>query len=439
MDWRPDHGEPGSADVPVRGSAGRRRGAARGDLAGPAAGPADAGAAPPADRPAGPARHRPGGRRRRAGAVPAGRTPPPRAPACWVSARRPRWCTRPAGSAWPARCALAPAVARAWPTGCPTVRTGARPRPAAVLWPAAARAVHRLRRVGLEAAAADAAAAGAGLLRGVLRPARAPRAGPTSPVVTTCAATWRTMGALFARGRLAAARPAGRSGAAAAGAPPRQPAVRLSAHHEHRYPPARRLPDAHRQARRRRRRPRHPARGSWPGTRRPSRSRTSTRSPAAPRASIPTTWRPSWSTGGRGGWCFEQNLLLRRALDDLGFRTTGLARSGGLGPPGRGAAATARAHAAAGRAGRGAAHRGRRVRRADPHRGAGAGARTGADHPARAVPAVAGRNRVPHAGAGGLGLDLAVPVRPRRAVPGRLRADQLVPGQPPATRTSCTP
>lgn len=29
--------------------------------------------------------------------------------------------------------------------------------------------------------------------------------------------------------------------------------------------------------------------------------------------------------GGRGGWCFEQNLLLRRALDDLGFRTTGLA------------------------------------------------------------------------------------------------------------------
>ena len=69
--------------------------------------------------------------------------------------------------------------------------------------------------------------------------------------------------------------------------------------------------------------------------------------------------------GGRGGWCFEQNLLLRGALDDLGFRTTGLAGSGGLGPPGRGADAAARAHAAAGRAGRGAARRGRRVRRAD--------------------------------------------------------------------------
>jgi arylamine N-acetyltransferase len=29
--------------------------------------------------------------------------------------------------------------------------------------------------------------------------------------------------------------------------------------------------------------------------------------------------------GGRGGYCFEQNLLLRGALDTLGFRTTGLA------------------------------------------------------------------------------------------------------------------
>lgn len=28
---------------------------------------------------------------------------------------------------------------------------------------------------------------------------------------------------------------------------------------------------------------------------------------------------------GRGGWCFEQNLLLRDALEDLGFRVTGLA------------------------------------------------------------------------------------------------------------------
>jgi N-hydroxyarylamine O-acetyltransferase len=47
-------------------------------------------------------------------------------------------------------------------------------------------------------------------------------------------------------------------------------------------------------------------------------------------------------TGGRGGWCFEQNLLLRRALDDLGFRTTGLAgrvvwgRPAGAPPPPRG-------------------------------------------------------------------------------------------------------
>ncbi|MGI9000440.1 MAG: arylamine N-acetyltransferase family protein [Pseudonocardia sp.] len=29
--------------------------------------------------------------------------------------------------------------------------------------------------------------------------------------------------------------------------------------------------------------------------------------------------------GGRGGYCFEQNLLLRAALDALGYRTTGLA------------------------------------------------------------------------------------------------------------------
>lgn len=29
--------------------------------------------------------------------------------------------------------------------------------------------------------------------------------------------------------------------------------------------------------------------------------------------------------GGRGGWCFEQNLLLRGALDALGYSTTGLA------------------------------------------------------------------------------------------------------------------
>ncbi len=29
--------------------------------------------------------------------------------------------------------------------------------------------------------------------------------------------------------------------------------------------------------------------------------------------------------GGRGGYCFEQNAVLRRALDALGFRTTGLA------------------------------------------------------------------------------------------------------------------
>lgn len=28
--------------------------------------------------------------------------------------------------------------------------------------------------------------------------------------------------------------------------------------------------------------------------------------------------------GGRGGWCFEHNLLLRHVLDELGFTTTGL-------------------------------------------------------------------------------------------------------------------
>lgn len=40
--------------------------------------------------------------------------------------------------------------------------------------------------------------------------------------------------------------------------------------------------------------------------------------------------------GGRGGWCFEQNGLLRLALDALGFRTTGLAaRVVWNAPPGR--------------------------------------------------------------------------------------------------------
>lgn len=29
--------------------------------------------------------------------------------------------------------------------------------------------------------------------------------------------------------------------------------------------------------------------------------------------------------GGRGGWCFEQNLLLRHALEAMGFKVTGLA------------------------------------------------------------------------------------------------------------------
>src|SRR5437868_4696945 len=28
--------------------------------------------------------------------------------------------------------------------------------------------------------------------------------------------------------------------------------------------------------------------------------------------------------GGRGGWCFEQNTLFRRALEALGFAVTGL-------------------------------------------------------------------------------------------------------------------
>src|SRR4051794_3177600 len=28
---------------------------------------------------------------------------------------------------------------------------------------------------------------------------------------------------------------------------------------------------------------------------------------------------------GRGGWCFEQNLLLRDVLESVGFRVTGLA------------------------------------------------------------------------------------------------------------------
>jgi arylamine N-acetyltransferase len=47
--------------------------------------------------------------------------------------------------------------------------------------------------------------------------------------------------------------------------------------------------------------------------------------------------------GGRGGWCFEHNLLLRGALDELGFRTTGLAARVLWGRP-DGAPPTARGH-----------------------------------------------------------------------------------------------
>ncbi|MCB5906316.1 arylamine N-acetyltransferase family protein [Streptomyces pinistramenti] len=47
--------------------------------------------------------------------------------------------------------------------------------------------------------------------------------------------------------------------------------------------------------------------------------------------------------GGRGGYCFEQNLLLKGALDALGFRTTGLGARVVWGRP-EGAAPGARTH-----------------------------------------------------------------------------------------------
>ncbi|WP_329119263.1 arylamine N-acetyltransferase family protein [Streptomyces sp. NBC_01465] len=47
--------------------------------------------------------------------------------------------------------------------------------------------------------------------------------------------------------------------------------------------------------------------------------------------------------GGRGGYCFEQNLLLKGALDALGFRTTGLAARVLWGRP-AGAPPIARSH-----------------------------------------------------------------------------------------------
>lgn len=49
--------------------------------------------------------------------------------------------------------------------------------------------------------------------------------------------------------------------------------------------------------------------------------------------------------GGRGGWCYEHNGLLRRALDALGYRTTGLAARVRWGEPAE-APPTARTHMA---------------------------------------------------------------------------------------------
>ena len=233
------------------------------------------------------------------------------------------------------RAPLAPAVARALATRLPGGADAALAAARAALWPPAARAVHRLRRIGLEAAAADAAAAGAGVLRDVLRAARAAPLGLPHRARRP-ARHLGAMGALFAAptGRCAPGWSSRRC--AARPLPTRVRAGSLGDEHRHRHRP-RRLPDPDRHARRPHRRPAPRCAGSWPGTRRPSRSRTSTRSPAARRGSDPDELAAKLVDGGRGGWCFEQNLLLRGALDELGFRTTGLAGAGALGPPGRGA------------------------------------------------------------------------------------------------------
>ena len=142
----------GPADLPLRRPAGRRRGAARGDLAGAPARPADAGAAPAAARPGWPgtastrparptsgccsgwtrrgtAGHRAGARVRRGGAAGA-----------------PGQRVQPGRRAHPGP-ADGRRARRRLPDGAPAALAAAR----AVLWPAPARAVHRLRRIGLEA------------------------------------------------------------------------------------------------------------------------------------------------------------------------------------------------------------------------------------------------------------------------------------------------
>jgi arylamine N-acetyltransferase len=57
----------------------------------------------------------------------------------------------------------------------------------------------------------------------------------------------------------------------------------------------------------------------------------------------PTALSAKLVEGRRGGWCFEHNGLLRAALDQLGYATTGLAARVLWGRP-EGAAATSRGH-----------------------------------------------------------------------------------------------
>ena len=219
MDWRPRPRRAGPADVPLRGPARRGRGAAGGDLAGPA----------------GPACPMPVLRRRLLARLARhGVTPPAEAPDERVlfPLDTPRHRARGVlgfGAAAPlvhpasgfslaTALSLAPAVAHALATRLPhgVPRRAGRGRP--VVWPAAARAVHRFRRIGLEALLRMPPAPGAGVLRGVLRAARAAPLGLPHRSRRPARHRRPTMDALFGPGGLGAARPAGHPGAARPGA-----------------------------------------------------------------------------------------------------------------------------------------------------------------------------------------------------------------------------
>ena len=159
MDWSAPHGDRVTgaggrlAHVPLRRTARRRPRAAGGDVAGPAARPVDGPALEDRLlRPARPARrHTVAGGRGRAGPLPRRHGPPPRRRACWGSVPRRRSCTRPPGSASPPPCGWPRPSPTRSPRTCPATRGALSRRHARCVWSPAARAVHLLRRRGLEA------------------------------------------------------------------------------------------------------------------------------------------------------------------------------------------------------------------------------------------------------------------------------------------------